>query len=226
VPRRIAFWLERKTGKKERVEFDFRKVYCAGYTGRDQKTVTKHVEELKRLGVPAPNKTPTVYTVAPYLALTDEEPGAVEVKGFETSAEVEYVVLIDEETYITVGSDHTDRWLEKVSVERAKQACPKIMGSTMWLYSDLEDHWDRIVIRSFVIDDGKKLYQEGSLGEIMPVEQLVDTLNLKKESLLFSGTIPVKAGKVIYANEYEIEMEDPFLNRRISFGYRVSPTWP
>ena len=184
------------------------------------------VEELRRLGVPAPSKTPTVYTVAPYLALTDEEPGTVEVKGFETSAEVEYVVLINEEKYITVGSDHTDRWLEKISVERAKQVCPKMMGSTMWLYSDLKDHWDRIVIRSFVKDGSRELYQEGSLGEILPVEQLLDTLNLEKESLLFSGTIPVKAGKVIYANEYEIEMEDPVLNRRISFGYRVSPTWP
>jgi hypothetical protein len=226
VPRRIAFWLERKRGKKERVEVDVGKVYCAGYTSRDQENVTKHVEELRKLGVPAPEKTPTVYMVAPYLVLTDEEPGAVDVKGFETSAEVEYVALFGEETYITVGSDHTDRWLEKVSVERAKQACPKIMSSTMWLYSDLKDHWDRIVIRSFVVNGGKKLYQEGNLGEILPVERLADILNLKKESLLFSGTIPVKGGKVICANEYEIDMEDPLLDRRISLEYRVTPIWP
>jgi hypothetical protein len=226
VPGRIAFWLERKVGKRERLEFDFCKVYCAGYTGRDQGEVTKHVEELKRLGVPAPRKTPTVYTVAPYLVFTDEEPGVLEVKGFETSAEVEYVVLFAEEKYITVGSDHTDRWLEKVSVERAKQACPKVMGSTMWLYSDLEDHWDNIIIRSFAVNGRRQLYQEGSLEELMPVDRLVDILNLEKESLLFSGTIPVKGGKVIYANEYGIEMEDPFLNRRISFEYRVSPKWP
>ena len=118
----IAVNIKHKTGKEEIRQLTIEKIICAGYTGRDQTNVVKHVEELKKLGVPAPEKVPTYYLVPSYLIFTDTELGAFEVKGEESSGEVEYVAILQKsgDILLTVGSDHTDRWLERISIERAK----------------------------------------------------------------------------------------------------------
>jgi hypothetical protein len=41
--------------KNKQVSFVVRKLINAGYTGRNQKEVKKHVDELKEMGVPVPN---------------------------------------------------------------------------------------------------------------------------------------------------------------------------
>jgi len=215
----IAFTVIEKEGLK-RVKFKVSRVLLAGYTGRNQEVVRRHIEELKKIGVSAPEKIPTLYRVASHLVTNEKE---VEVKGYKTSGEVECVILIDDEaTYVTVGSDHTDRELEKVNVEKAKQMCQKVIAKEAWLYSEIKDHWDSLIIRSYATKKGEKvLYQEDKLKALLRVEDLLKEFNIKeKGTVLFSGTIQLRGG-LIYADEFQIEMEDPELNRTIRHRYRV-----
>lgn len=52
------------------VTFPVKRMVNAGYTARDQEGVRKHIEELKEMGVPAPEAIPTIYPVASYLITT------------------------------------------------------------------------------------------------------------------------------------------------------------
>ena len=60
----------------------------AGWTGRDAAAVQHHIDELARLGVPAPSCFPLYYRASAHL-LTQES--AIEVVGPETSGEAEPV---------------------------------------------------------------------------------------------------------------------------------------
>ncbi len=229
----ITLKIKNRAGKEEKKQLTINKVVCAGYTGKDQHSVMKHIEELKKLGIPGPAKIPTHYLVPSYLLFTDEELEEFEVKGEETSGEVEYVAIIQKsgEIIVTVGSDHTDRWLEKTSIERAKMACPKIISSESWLYKDLKDHFDDLILRMSIkreIEGEWQLYQEGRVGEILPLEHLIKEFDLSKEDnvALFSGTLPIIGGKVVYAKAYLAELIDPVLERQITLTYRVYPIWP
>jgi hypothetical protein len=164
---------------------------AAGYTGRDQAGVLAHVEELRKIGVPAPEKVPSMYWVEPERV---SNTGLLWVVGESTSGEGEVFLARDEgnNLCVTVASDHTDRALETVSVAKAKQACSKVIGSFFWRVDEVRGHWDSIDLRTW--NDGK-LYQEGTLGKMLPPEKLFE---LAREDApagtgklaLFSGTLP------------------------------------
>jgi hypothetical protein len=59
-------------------------------------------------------------------------------------------VLAGGEVFVGVGSDHTDRALERLSIPAAKQACPKVAGTAVWRLDEVEDHWDRLELRAWV----------------------------------------------------------------------------
>jgi hypothetical protein len=63
----------------------------AGYAGRRQDAVAAHVRELAALGVPAPSITPSLYPVAPYLAMQADE---VFVSHDRTSGEGEWALVV------------------------------------------------------------------------------------------------------------------------------------
>jgi len=44
-----------------KLDFQVRKILNAGYNARDQSRVQKHIEELKKEGIPAPKSTPILY---------------------------------------------------------------------------------------------------------------------------------------------------------------------
>ena len=94
---------------------------AAGYTGRDQAGVLAHVEELRKIGVPAPEKVPSMYWVEPERV---SNTGLLWVVGEFSSGEGEVFLARDKgnNLCVTVASDHTDRALETVSVAKAKQA--------------------------------------------------------------------------------------------------------
>lgn len=205
------------------LEFEVKKLLLAGYASRDQESVRKHIEELKKIGVPAPSKVPMIFRVAPYLLTFDEK---IEVGNEKTSGEVEYVILIDKDKriYVTVGSDHTDRWLEKIDILSSKWMCCKVIPREVWVYDEIKDHWDDIIIESYIIEKGeKKLYQREKLKALLSVEDLIKTFNIKDEVgvVLFSGTIPTLTNEIIYSNWFEIIMHDPILDRRITKEYQV-----
>lgn len=211
-----------KNGGSEGVSLVWDACVAAGYTGRDQEGVRAHVEELRKIGVPAPEKVPSMYWVEPERVSSSS---LLWVVGEGTSGEGEVFLARSEDgnLYVTVASDHTDRALETVSVAKAKQICSKIVGSVFWKVSEVRDHWDSLELRTWV--DGK-LYQEGTLGKMLPPEKLFE---LAREDApcsgcrlaLFSGTLPVLGEGLVYGKSYVLSLKDPVLGREIRHEYEV-----
>ena len=159
-------------GGVEKVSVDIDDLVIAGWTGRDVAALNHHIEELKASGVQPPSKVPLYYRVTANL-LTQAE--AVQVLGDDTSGEAEPVLVgTPDRLWVTVGADHTDRKVESYGVAVSKQLCPKIVGRAAWRFEDVEPHWDRLVLRSFIVESGKKvLYQEGPLARIREPRELI-----------------------------------------------------
>jgi hypothetical protein len=198
---------------------------AAGYTGRDQESVKAHIDELRRLGVPTPYAIPAIYWISPARLTFHRE---ITVVGSETSPEVEFfgATTADGQMYITVASDHTDRKLEAVSVGKSKQVCDKILGDTFWKVEEIIDHWDQIKLSSKVKgSSGWQAYQEGSLKDILPLEELVQLLSADEPAGskpgLLSGTVPLLGDQPIYTSHCEISMSDPVLKRKICKEYQI-----
>lgn len=213
-----------KDGATSSLELAISRAYCIGYAGRDQQKVREHIAELAKIGVPAPPRTPTVYPVSRYLLTVNR---VIEVQGEETSGEVEFVLLIkDNKIFVTVGSDHTDRELEKSNIEKSKQMCEKPLANVVWDYNDVKDHWDSLILRSW-INDGKdrRIYQEGQVTALLPVPELLDVVRLETTgsqdgTVIFSGTVPTRGG-MDFAAVWDLELEDPILQRTITHHYIV-----
>lgn len=216
-----------RDGHSEVVDFCVESLLLFGWSGRNTEEVMKHIEELEKIGVPKPESTPEVYPVSTYLVESYKE---VEVQHPFTSGEVEYVLFVDggEIKYVTVGSDHTDRDLEKVSIAKSKQAYPNIIPPVAWYYEEVADHWDELVLRSWVKCEGEELlYQSSSLEVLIAPEDLlkiVEELGVEKRNLvIFSGTISTISSEIIFGESFRMEMEDPVLDRRISYTYGIKP---
>src|SRR5512135_1340434 len=127
---------------------------CAGWVGRDRKALQAHVEELGRLGIPGPNRIPIYMNFSTYLLTTDDE---ITVVSSQSSGEVEYVLLCQgEKTWVTVGSDHTDRDVETKSIPGSKQMYAKWLAPECWPYREVKDHWDELILRCWVHKDGQR----------------------------------------------------------------------
>ena len=197
---------------------------CGGWVGRDRKSVQAHIDELAQLGVPAPQRIPIYMNLSTYLLTTDDE---ITVVSEKSSGEIEYVLLCSgEEVWVTVGSDHTDREVETKSIPGPKQMYAKCLAPECWPYPDVKNQWEQLVLRCWVTKGIERiLYQEAPLSEILNPQEMLGKMPLggidRKEGIvLFSGTIPTKAG-LVYGDSYELEMEDPFLKRSIRHRYRV-----
>jgi hypothetical protein len=213
-------------GQTDKVGFVVDNIYNGGYAGQDQVHVREHIEELAKLGVPAPTTTPTLYPIANYNLTTSD---TIQVQNKETSGEIEYVILWQAgEVYVTVGSDHSDRDLESFSVPKCKQACPDVIASNVWRYNDVKDHWGQLQLKCWVTKDGQRsLYQDATVGALMTLEEWTPIfkklgLTNMNNCAFFSGTINTIGKQLIFADFYEIEMIDPVLKRTIRHAYHVT----
>ncbi len=216
--------------KQERRELPFRynRMVNAGYVGKNQEEVRRHLEELAAKGIPGPKSIPVLYPVVCNVLSLDP---AIEVYGNETSGEVEYVlcVVTEDEIYVGLGSDHTDRHLEEVDIPRAKQICPNLMGRTVWPLKEVENHWDDLLMNANVVKDGKdSLYQEGRLGLLLNPVELMSFVKSKIASplenlIIFSGTMGMLAGEFIFSQKFSAKLIDEKLNRRLEISYDIKP---
>ncbi len=203
--------------------FKIEAAIIAGWTGRDPAAVEKHINELKALGVREPASTPIFYRVAATRLTTETE---IEASGTDSGGEVEFVFLRqDGELWVGVGSDHTDRKVEAYSVTVSKQMCEKPIAPQFWAYDEVAGHWDQLILRSFVFEDGRNtLYQEGSVTAMLPPETLISRYTggggLSESTLMFCGTLPANGG-VRPTGYFAFEIEDPVLGRKITHEYRV-----
>jgi hypothetical protein len=196
----------------------------AGWTGRNADALEAHIAELEKLGIARPKSTPIFYRASPEL-LTNGP--VIQVVGTTSSGEVEPVIMsLDGELFLGVGSDHTDRKVEAVGVTISKQLCAKPVSATLWRFSEVADHWDNLVVRSYVTAANKRrLYQEGALAAMRHPRDLMTRYlgnggALPAGTAMFCGTLAVR-GEITPAELYELEIEDPVLNRSIAHFYAV-----
>ena len=118
----------------------------------------------------------------------------------KSSGEVEFVLFaLDDGLWVGVGSDHTDRKAETIGVTLSKQICAKPVGTTLWRYDEVKPHWDKLMLRSFVPDGGKRrLYQEGPVTNMRSPEELIKLYTggdkLAPGTAMFCGTFAVHGG--------------------------------
>ncbi|WP_020495915.1 DUF2848 family protein [Sciscionella marina] len=212
--------------KNDRCEVTLRPglLLLAGYTGRDTAAVAAHIEELAGHGIAPPERVPSVFAVSGNRLTTAER---IEVIGDRTAGEAEFVLFqADGEVLVGVGSDHTDRELEANNVVKAKQACEKPVGATLWPLSELEGHWDELLLRAQVrTDQGWRSYQDGSVAEMLaPRALLAEVAGRVGETAphaVFSGTIPIIGGEFGYGNGFRVTLEDPVLGRSLHCEYGI-----
>ena len=223
---KLKFCVERG-GKEEEVLFELRRIVNAGYTGRNQEAVRKHIEELKKEGIPAPDSTPTAYEVISKLLYFDDE---IEVVGEKTSGEAEFVLLCSgKEAFVGIGSDHTDRELEAVSIIKSKQVCPNVMSNRLWNLQDVRNDWDGIMLRSWVKNDQdrKVLYQEAPLSAILTPDDLMNFIRNKTDDrnldgvAIFSGTVAILPEKINFGGYFEAELSNPRTGKKLNCAYYV-----
>ena len=201
-----------------------RQVILAGWTGRDREVLEKHMAELELAGVRRPPTTPVYYRVSSARVTTSD---SIEVTGTDSSGEVEFIMLqTGGSLWIGVGSDHTDRKVETYNITVSKQMCDKPVARDIWLFDELSDHWDSLVLRSWAINDGsRRLYQEGSVSSMLHPRDLIagyvqNGNSLDDGTAMFGGTLPAIGG-IQPADRFEFELEDPVRKRRLGHGYDI-----
>jgi hypothetical protein len=149
------------------------------------------------------------------------------VVGTKSGGEVEFVLLqYDGRLWVGAGSDHTDREVEAYGVTVSKQMCDKPLAPLFWTFDDVAPHWDRLMLRSHVVENGaRKLYQEGAVAAMLSPQELIarylaGATRLPENTLMFCGTLAAQGG-VRPTARFEFELEDPVLGRVISHAYSV-----
>lgn len=210
------------------IKFNCNRMVNAGYAGKNQEEVRRHIQELAEKGISGPRSTPTLYPVVRTALATDS---AIEVYGNKTCGEVEYVLLIvtEGEIYVGLGSDHTDRHLEESDIPRAKQICPNILSRTVWPLDEVEGHWDDLLLSARALERGKEiLYQEGRLELLLNPAELIAFVKSNIQGpldnmIIFSGTIGMLTDDFVFAEKFCAQLIDEKLNRGLEIAYDIKP---
>ncbi len=220
---KLSFQLD--AGAKSRqleVAIDF--FIVAGWAGRDLAATEHHIEELAALGVARPSAIPLYYRVAEN-QLTQAP--RIQVVGADSSGEVEILVFMAEgEMYVSLTSDHTDRKLESRSVALSKQLCAKPVAPVAWRFADVADHWDDLVIRSYIRENGTEvLYQEGALSALRTPSDLIagycaGGAGLPQGTAMSCGTVGAIGG-IRPASSFSMELFDPRAKRSLRHRYDI-----
>jgi hypothetical protein len=221
---------ERQSARgSDRIGFEAETLIMAGWTGRDRAAVQQHIEELGALGVPPPSRTPLFYRMDPALLCTATR---IEVLGDDTSGELETVLIaLADGLWVGLGSDHTDRAMEAHGVAISKQLCRKPMAPALWRFEEIADHWDELVLRAHIIEDGARtLYMQAALAT---VRRPADLIGRYRESIALPAAAELPVGTVLFmgalnaiggirpARHFEMALEDPVLGRALAHAYEV-----
>ncbi len=219
----LPLTVETKDGPKPLVA-TIENAVIAGWTGRDKAAVEHHIVELEAIGIKRPASTPIYYRVG-CARLTGND--AIEASGEDSSGEVEAVLIqVGGETYVGLGSDHTDRKVEAYGITVSKQMCDKPIGRSVWPFAEVAPHWDELKLRSYAEGPGpKRLYQDGKVSAMLPTAELIKGFTkgasrLPEGTLMFCGTLPAIGG-IKAAQSFTLELEDPVLKRMLRHTYRV-----
>ncbi|MGH7707009.1 MAG: DUF2848 family protein [Vulcanimicrobiaceae bacterium] len=197
----------------------------AGYTGRDQIVVRRHIEELAAEGIPPPPSVPAFYPMP--IALLTLGP-TIAVASARTSGEVEPVVIVDRDgtTYLGIGSDHTDRDRERDDIAASKRSCPKPLGAVVAAIDAAALHdgsLDALTLESWV---DAVPYQRGTfaaitrLGELIAAAQTRALLD-RAPYVMFCGTVPLLNGSFAFGRRFEAAIGGPPLAQPLRLVYET-----
>ncbi|WP_017347289.1 DUF2848 domain-containing protein [Pantoea sp. A4] len=195
----------------------------AGWAGRDKDAVLHHIRELEALGVPAPGAVPLFYRVATNQLSQLQQ---LEVVGNETSGEAEPFVFFHRgEWWVSLTSDHTDRYLETFSVALSKQACIKPVARTAWRMAEVIEHWDSLVLTSWIKEhDEWVVYQQGTLASLLTPQDLLarylEGAEAREGMAMSCGTLGAIGG-IRPASEFRMSLHDPVLKRTLEHAYQT-----
>ena len=224
MTRELQLRVDRLDGGSATETVRIRRMYNLGSATRDPGTAVAHQEEVALSGihialeVPAPR----IYPIGLHALTTDDE---LFVQSAESSGEVEIVLLVGRELWIGVGSDHTDRALETVSIPGSKQACANHLAPVVWRWAEIRDHWESCRLRAWV--DGR-LYQEVGVDAFLPPETILALLRERADGvpeqdfLVFCGTIASVDKRLGFGHSWRYELAAPATGRSIGSGYRVT----
>jgi len=207
----------------ETLPIALRTAVIAGWTGRDPVAREKHIAELVALGVARPASTPIYYRVSASRLTTATQ---IEAVGENSSGEAEVVLIRNAgKIWVGVGSDHTDRKVETYNVTVSKQMCDKPIAPELWPFDDVRDHWDSLILRSWIGEGGeRRLYQEGAVAAMLVPDTIVAGFEPKGEladgTAMFCGTLAASGG-IRPSSRFSFELVDPIRNRRIAYGYDI-----
>lgn len=206
-----------------RAELAPKSLIVAGWTGRDEKALNHHIEELAAIGVPRPSSVPVFYRIS---TANLTQAAHLEVLGPDTSGEAEPVVVaMHDGLWLGVGSDHTDRKAETMGIALSKQLCAKVVGKTLWRLDEVVGHWDQLILRADVTINGTRLkYQEGPLSAMRIPSDLMSRIGGEAEfvtgTIMFCGTLGAIGG-IRPAAQFTALLVDPILGREMSCEYSI-----
>jgi 4-hydroxyphenylacetate 3-monooxygenase len=206
-----------------RQHFSVVRMYNLGSATRNADVAKPHQIEVAKEGINIAFKVPAprIYPIDAFALTTGDVVGA---QGTRTSGEVEIVAVKADRLYVGVGSDHTDRDLERGSIPWSKQVCPNVLAPTLWDYEEIADHWDQCRIRSAV--DGRA-YQDVGVDAFIAPPDVLRILSERVTRLpatnfvVFFGTIAALDKELGFGDHWSFEMEDPVLGRSIRHQYSV-----
>lgn len=215
------------TGGKERIEPDIARLVLAGFAGRSAVEIEAHIAEMARQGVPRPPRIPMFWPVLPHL-LTQAR--GISIYGPDTTPEVEYV-LFDWRgiRYVTLGNDQCDIEVEaRLSSEKSKNLCPKVVAREAWRVADVLAHWDEL--RLTLSCNGDTMQQD-RLAVLIRPEVLRDKLAAldggnDQGRMIFSGTIATRAAFPPPPYDLTMRLTDERLGREIRHDVRVTALLP
>lgn len=219
VPRRPLTFEVVGGDQVDLADFD---LVVAGYTGRDEESVKKHIDELAAIGVPPPASFPTFFELDS--AILTQEPEIV-VAGANTSGEVEPVLVrAAGRLYLGVGSDHTDRDIERTDITESKACCPKPVSSRLVAFDSVD--FDAIEAECTV--DGVR-YQHGLLSALrVPTDVLAlyDERSGRgdRDVVMYGGTLPLIGGAFVPGYRWTLSLKLPGgAELRHSYATSVQP---
>ncbi len=203
--------------------FPVRRMYNLGSATRDAGRAVAHQVEAADAGVFIATDVPTprIYPISRDTLVTGTE---VFVQCPRTSGEVEIVIHVADQVYVGVGSDHTDRALERTSIPWSKQNCANVLAPVLWPFEPMRDRWDRCVLRSWV--DGRP-YQEVGVDVFLHPDEILRLLPQRlldmqeRDYTVFCGTYVSLSKEFGFGHRWEVELDDPAGERRIRHAYTV-----
>lgn len=200
------------------------RIYNLGSATRDAASAAAHQDEVRDIGVRIAfdRPAPRIYPMDPAIVVTSTEIGVLNNR---TSGEVEIVLVVADDLYVGVGSDHTDRELERTSILWSKQACANVVAPELWRFSEIASHWDDCRLKMTI--DGAP-YQDVKVGVFLPPLEILrlvfDRLMVKPKEpfMVFCGTYASLDKTIHFGTEWHFALDDPHLGRSIQHGYRVT----